>query len=96
MGVVERRCCTCIRKFGPRSISSTQNLNFSLCVCVSLCFFLWCVNDFITSLSKITLRQSLYPGGVQISWKYEQKQCFTFSNVGVTLGKVITFEVEKI
>ena len=34
------------------------------------------------------LRQSLYPGGVQLSWKYEQRRCFTFSNVGVTLGKV--------
>ena len=72
------------------SISSTHNLNFYLCVS------LWCVNYFITAGSKMTLRQSLYSGGVQLSWKYEQRRCFTFSNVGVTLGKVIQFKVEKI
>lgn len=42
----------------------------------------------------MTLRQSLYPGGVQHSWKYEQRQCFTFSNVGVTLGKVENFKLK--
>ena len=59
-------------------------------------WFLWCVNDFITAGSKMTLRQSLYPGGVQLSWKYEQRRRFTFSNFGVTLGKVIKFQVEEI
>ena len=44
----------------------------------------------------MTLRQSLYSGGIQLSWKYEQRRCFTFSNVGVTLGKLIKFQVEKI
>jgi hypothetical protein len=72
-----------------------------MCVCVCVCVYvslwcLWCVNDFHTAGSKMTLRPSLHPGGVQLSLKYEQRQCFTLSNVVVTLGKVIKFQVEKI
>lgn len=49
----------------------------------------------VTAQSKVTLQQSLYSGGVWLLWKYEQKQCFTFSTVAVTLT-VIRFQVGKI
>ena len=53
-------------------ISSTQSQFLIVCECVCV---LWCVYDFITSESKMALRQSLGPGRVQLSRKYEQRRC---------------------